>query len=450
MRNKKIVFSNIFTLLIISFSSLFSNSLAVFIFSTVIFIIGHLYALSIEKNKRDNAIYSFSIVLSALIIFATIYFFHTEINYEKFALEWKDEYKFWQMSQELSNLTSINEIFNEAYSFWRYHELPGYVFYIGSLGYIAESFFDGNNLLIQFLGSVLWGSLSTLILYKIFLIYFQKNDAVKYVLYFSLLSVVFSYSFFLLRDIIILFFYLLVFYIIIRKFSWAGLLKLLIISFIVWQIRLEHGLFVIVFSIYYLFNKFKNNKIILLFLIIAFVLIISSMLYDYFLKATSTINYYSDFSETSALEVDDSLGKYIYFMPSPLKELFRFINSQLQPFPSWNALSNSSDIYLRIVNFLPIIYTYFWFVVVFSLFKWFIIKRKYKSLSKDLILLFIIVLTFLIVVTMGSGGVRRIMCVYPFVYLIYCLLKSKMNNKYELMITNFQAFISYIDRKSVV
>ncbi len=443
MSRGKIVLSNILVLLIIAISSLLSYSLAVFVFSILIYTLGHIYSISIEKSKRENATFLFNIVLSALIFFATLYYFHTVVDYNSFALEWKDEYKFWQMSQELASFISIKEIFNETYSYWQYMGLPGYAFYIGSLGHIADNFLDGNNLLFQFLGSILWGSLSTLVLYKIFLLYFNKGVAFKNVLYFSLLSVVFSYSFFFLRDIIIVFFYLLVFNIVLRKFNWFGLLKIGLISFIVWQIRFEHGLFVIVFGGYYIYRRFKSNKFVLILSIISGLIVVGTLFYDSLFKASMTIERYSDFSESSALDVDDSLGKYIYSLPSPIKEIARFFNSQIQPFPSWIALSQSSNVYQGIVNILPIIYSLFWFVVVFSLMKWTIINKTYKLLSKDLILLSLIIFAFLFVVTMGSGGVRRIMCVYPFVYLIYCLCQSNISSKRELSRTKMQSILSY-------
>lgn len=67
---------------------------------------------------------------------------------------------------------------------------------------------DGNNLLYQFMGSVLFGSLFSIVLYKIFLLYIDGKKAFKNVLIFSLCSVVFSYGFLFLRDVVILFFYI--------------------------------------------------------------------------------------------------------------------------------------------------------------------------------------------------------------------------------------------------
>src|SRR5690606_40176135 len=54
-----------------------------------------------------------------------------------------------------------------------------------------------------------------------------------------------------------------IFYIILKKFHLVGILKILLIILIVWQLRLEHALFLLVFLIYYIYYGLKLNKIFL-------------------------------------------------------------------------------------------------------------------------------------------------------------------------------------------
>lgn len=443
MEKNKVIFSTLIVLFIITLSSLISNSMAVLVFSLFIFTIGHIYTRTIESQNRDNAVYLFNIVLSSLTVFATLHYLDTVVDYEVFAVDWRDEYKFWIISNDLSQLNSISDIFNESFSYWRYGDLPGYAFYIGSIAYIGEHFLDGNNLLLQFLGSVLWGSFLSIVIYKIFLLFFDSKQAFKKVLYFSLLSVVFATSFVFLRDIIITFFYALIFYICLKKFSFSGLLKLIFIVFIVWQIRIEHGLFIIIFICYYIYKRYKHNKIILYLIVLSALIVIVFLFRDYFLHSFSTIERYGIRGEGMALEVDDSLGKILFKLPFPVKEIAIFITSQIRPFPPWSGFASSStNFFAYIVNSLPMIYTLYWFIVVFSMFKWILVDKRFKLLPVDIKYLMMICVLFLFIVTQGSSGLRRIMCVYPFIYLVFSIIKAeKIKNKHFYKTRNHAVFI---------
>src|SRR5690625_221593 len=103
-----------------------------------------------------------------------------------------------------------------------------------------------------------------IVIYRLFLLFFNKPIAYKNVLFFSLFTVIFAYSFMLLRDTIIVFFYTLAFYIVLKKFSLKGLFQLLFISFLVWQIRYQHGLFIGLYILYYLYLRFERDKIIII------------------------------------------------------------------------------------------------------------------------------------------------------------------------------------------
>lgn len=444
MIRNKVFFSSVLVLLVMISAALVSSSLSVLFFSLFVFFLSHIYCFSIEKKNRDSGRQLLNILLIFLTLSATLHFLDTVVDYEEFAVDWRDEYKFWVISNELSRLPSISDIFKESYSNWIYGGLPGYAFYIGSIGHIAEVYFDGNNLLLQFFGSVLWSALSSIVIYKIFLLYFNKKDSFNNALTFSTLSVVFAYSFVFLRDIIIVFFYSLTFYIIVKKFTLSGLVKLLIIAFLTWQIRFEHGLFIFAFIGFYLYVRFKHYKLMLPITISVLSFVFLYLFYDMFFSAINTIEKYQTFSTVSALEVDDSIGKYIFKAPSPFKEMLMIVNSQIQPFPSWYSLSNSTNIFQVAANILPIIYSLFWFVIMFSLIKYTLFLKAYKSLSSPLKLISLIVLLFVFVISIGSGTARRIMCVYPFIYLIYCFFTKNINSKKITINTTRQAIMSYV------
>lgn len=443
MKNHQLTLSYISGIFSILLALIVGQSFAVFSLIIIFYCIGHLVSFSIERPNRKQGIILFNWVFSSLILFAILHYLYTVVNYNDFAVDWRDEYKFWVISEDFAHFNSLKTIYQDSFSLYKFKDLPGYAFYIGSLGFLAEHYFDGNHLLLQFIGTAIWSGMSSLLLYKIFLLYFHKKIAYIYAIQFALLTVSFAYSFMLLRDIIIAFFYLWVFYIILKKFHLVGILKILLIILIVWQLRLEHALFLLVFLIYYIYYGLKINKIFLWISIIGLGGALIVLFSRFFISALATVDRYGTRSESKALEVSDSLGKSLYNLPSPIQEMAFFITSQIRPFPSWNSLSNSSGFYDGIVSFLPIVYTLFWFVVVFSLLKMLIVHKVYQNISKELNMLLLICGLFLFIVSLGSSDARRIMAVYPIVFLFYAFGQSKMKKSQNKKM-KIEAIFSYL------
>jgi len=109
----------------------------------------------------------------------------------------------------------------------------------------------------------------------------------------------------------------------------------------------------------------------------------------------------------------------------------------MQPFPPWYDLLNSNNIFEAIVSVLPMVYSFFWFIVAFSLIKWLIVDKRYKNIRPELILLAIVGLVFLLG-NIANMALRRIMCVYPIFYLLYTIIRtnfsSKQNRKKTMML----------------
>lgn len=402
------------------------QSFAVLLFVMLFFIIGQTVCFSIDKKNRVPGFILFNLVFSFLILFSCLHYLDTVMHYEEFAVDWRDEYKFWLVSQDFSRYSSLSSIFQESYTAYVLKDLSGYALYIGSLAYLAENISDGNHLLLQFLGTSLWGGLLSLLLYKVFLIFMPKYESFRYVLVFSIFSVLFAFSFVLLRDILIAFCYLWVFYILLKKFSLSGIFKVVFIILIVWQLRMEHALFLVVFLMYYIYSKYSYNKIVVLLMAIFAGTILVFLFADALLQATLTIDRYGLRGETTALDIEDSLGKNLYFLPPVIKQIAIFIVSQIRPFPSWNSLEKSSNIYSGIVNLLPVFYTFYWFIILYTLLKIYLKQKIYRTISKELNLLLIICVGFLFVISQGASDARRIMYVYPFIFLIYAITQTKI------------------------
>lgn len=421
----------IIALLVILLTLLCSGSFASFLMASLIYAIGHVFCSSIKNNQRDKAKLLFNIVFSCLTLFACIHYLDTVVSWNSFAYDWKDEYKFWLLSEEISQYSTIKNLFYDCFTYRNIGggliDNPGYVFYVGSLALISENWLDGNNLLLQFLGSVMFGSLSSIVLYKIFLLYFDSKKAFKYVLTFSLCSVAFSYGFVFLRDISIFFFFALIIYFVHKKFKVYYLVLLILLSFITFQLRFEHGLFSVIFIGVYLYKSFRKVKIMIPFFIIIAVFI----LYKYFIEsidsALKTMEMYSEFTENSAQE-EGGLSIYIFRLPPIIKEIVLFLYVGMKPMPPWGDLISSPNIFKGIISLHTIIYELFWFLVYYLTFKWLVLNRKIKELPMDLIILIIVSIVF-IVLNLSNPNHRRIMAVYPIIYIVYCYTKEYILTK---------------------
>jgi hypothetical protein len=106
-----------------------------------------------------------------------------------------------------------------------------------------------------------------------------------------------------------------------------------------------------------------------------------------------------------------------------------------------------------IVESHTIIYEFFWFIVFYLILKWLIFDKKIKQLPSEIIWLFALSIIFLIL-NLSNPNHRRLMAVYPIIYLAYCLIKDKMPrnvvNKNKLALISIYAFgvIAYMILKA--
>lgn len=442
--------------LIIFFTTGSSSS---FMMSLITLFIGSLFTITIEKKDRIYGFNLFCIVFSAYTILALFHYLDIASDYSFFLRTGKDELNFFLFSESYKS-NSIPELFNTLMI--NQNQLvinnEGYLFYISSIASLATSYFDGNHILLQFLGSTLFGSLASILLFRFLILHVDAKKAFRFALIFMLFSAFNRYSISLLRDIHIAFFFLWGFVIISREFSLKGLFGLVVLTTIIWQLRYEHGVAFIFFIIYYIYIALQKRKGVFILLIIAIIAVSTPLIVTNYTKIEHTITIYEEFAETqTTLQGDDSFGKRISLLPSPLFEIAMLLYSQIQPFPSWGMLQDSRNIYGAVVSLLPIFYSFFWFVIIFSLIKWCVFEKRAKYLDPKIIILTIIVLIFLFIITTVNMNVRRIMSVYPVLYLVYVLIKNyhidKVNGsqttRYAIL-TYFSLIVVYLSMKAIL
>lgn len=427
------------------FAFFITLSSSTFYFSLFMLILGNVFAYLVgdrRNNYAENKVYN--IVFCFYVLLAINHFLGYQVDWSLFTQDWLDEYKFYLLT-DTNQYKSISENFKDSYISRDYLEYAGYVFYISTLASIANSFFDGNHLLLQFLGTTLFGILTSVLVFKILNIYVDTRKSFYYTLIFMFLSVFSFYSFNLLRDIPIAFFYTIGIYILISKNLNKKYLKLFLLLFLlllIWQLRFEHGLFFSLFILFYCFKVFKNNKNILILVSIVSISILSFLFFNHVSKLSSRLDMYSEFTQTIVDSKEDSFAKYIYQLPPITKEIGVIINSQIQPFPSWLLVESSTNVYKTIEGLLQIIYAFFWFIIFFSLCKWLFFERRVLLLKNEILVLSILCLIFLIANT-ANMTLRRIIVFYPFIFLLYILFKEVAITRQNFKVTTFYGCFLY-------
>lgn len=413
----------VFIAILISFVS--TGSFSAFFFSIFTWLVGYFFCLSIPRKARVDARKVLNTTLFVYIIFALCYYLGIEFNWSDFARDGRDEYLFWIESEQFAHYHSFYDIIQDCVIDQIHIENEAFLFYIGALAYFSEVCLDGNHLFLQFIGTVFWSILTIGMIYKILLLYFNSKIASYYTLLYSLCSIILGYSCVLLRDIHIGFFYAYTLYIVLKGFSLKGLLILIINLLIVLQFRYESGFFLSVFVIYYLYERYKNN---FLFLAIGGVLlcfIFIELFMDKFLGIQASMNNYIEYTDAAVASNKDSLALAFYKLPSPLREVMIVIYSQIQPFPSWMPLSGSTNLFSAICNMHFIVRAFFWYFITSTVFFVLVCQRKIKDMPSVFKYLLMIVLVFLVANTSNMAD-RRIMCVYPIIYLVYVWIRKTL------------------------
>lgn len=429
---------------IVSGSFLF-DSLSSVVFGIFILLVGNFFGYITNNNDmRNKAISAFNIIFIFYILLAFIHYLGYLDDWSSFTVDTKDEYKFYIMA-DTNKYYTISEIFVKCFLDRAYLEYGLYVFYISSLASISYNYIDGHNLLVQQLGTVLFGSMTTLVVYKMLAVYVNSIKSFKYTLTFMALSLFSYYSFVLLRDIPIAFFFAFGVYIVLKKKNnkFLDLILLFITNWIVWELRSEHGFIFTLLVLYYCYKNFKSNKILLLTLGLTGVFVFSLITLSYKERALQSFDKYDDFTSESVNANQDSIGKILYGLPPGIKQISIVAVSQIQPFPSWGPLLESKNIYNVFLGSLQIICQIFWFLIYFSILKWILLDRKNKFIRNEILIVLLICIVFFLINSINMT-LRRIIGMYPFIYLLYVVTKETAVSAKENSITKLYALLCYI------
>lgn len=308
------------------------------------------------------------------------------------------------------------------------HEF-GYRFFI----IFSNNCLDGASIFTLTYIHTIFGILSSLLVYRLFLLYFDPRVSYKYTLIFALCSPFLIYSTVILRDIVIAFFYLLVYDIVLRDFKVRSIIPILLLTVLTLGCRLYSGLFLLSFLLFYIYKGISSTRYAKPMIIIAG-LIFVGIVSQYVLGSEILTHSQEELNGYVEYDADRSTGfsAKLAGLPSGAKELALSIYSQVHPFPFYELVklaNNAPTLLLSIVKSLSVLWWYFIFYgLCYALF----IKKKVFVYNLFDYMLFGIIAIY-IVLNSTQIDVRRIMAVYPLIYLYY--------------VRSFVTYGSYIERK---
>ncbi|KUK56776.1 MAG: NADH dehydrogenase subunit 2, partial [Bacteroidetes bacterium 38_7] len=139
-------------------------------------------------------------------------------------------------------------------------------------------------------------------------------------------------------------------------------------------------------------------------------------------QSLEEISYYQEFSN-ERVNVSGGLSKYLINLPIGIKQIVLTLYSQFHPFPPFSPLLSASTFSQFYMSILVFIYSVWWAFIFFPLLIYLFFKGALKKIKLEFRLLFIIALIFIMVNT-AHIDVRRMMPVYPILYLIYLIIKK--------------------------
>lgn len=333
---------------------------------------------------------------------------------------------FLRVSEYSKSSRYIGPNFFDVYS-TRVQQGTGFDFTSWLYGRLSYLLGGSNSLTYQKILVVWFSAMIVPFLYNTSKYYFDSHYSKIIAITFGLFSYNFVYSALFLRDMPIALFMAIGFYIINGNFNIKKLVVLILLSLITWTFRPSHGFFYLIFAMVYLMRpELTGNKFFLgtyRFIIIAFVIsyfVVSNALNFSDSTINTALRYY-EYSDSNIQEGGLG-GSFYHSLPTFLKPVFRVITSQLNPFPFTSGIytvhvNEPQGGQVQYLSFPYISAGIFWFVIIGLLFYGMLNKRIRDRVPSKLLFGFLIALLLLLTAASASHSVRRLLGVYPIMYL---------------------------------
>lgn len=427
----------ILTFAVLLGTSFIENNLAVLITGFVYIALGVLFTAFLSKKEFKNSLFLFFLFFQIYLLHMSIVHHGLELLYNRSNIA-QDELWFYATSNQItSSLKSGYTLFDLA-DIFEYHESPAYIYLSGWLA-IFSNYAGFNSVFIQKLIIVFFASLIPVVLYLILKMYVKEKTAVYGAVVYGMFTFITPISTMVLRDIPVALTYIIFFLFIIEKVSIRNIILISIVSVFSYFLRVETGIFLIGMSSVYLiygFNYFVKNKtiriaVISILIFTFFTLLLQFNFIDMFLKVNeASIDHASENAQKG------SLAMKLISLPYGLNIISMAIFSQMQPFPSWIVLKDFG-ILLLFSMIGGITWFFVWSFLIYGIFK----LKILKIIDIKLKYLFYFSIIYIVLIGGSEGVTRRLLAVYPVIFLISLLSFIEINKKNKFIIIFITSFV---------
>ena len=434
MNNCILSIATVVVLIIVGALSVSIASVAMLLFTLLI---GFIFTRALANNYEEFNLLTSALLFSFVVVtfLVTMQWLSIEYDWSSFADYDNDHYKFFMASQDGASARSIPSIFDNCVLGGVYWENGGYYFLIQLIAFIANNLFDGNCVILQLLGSTaffVWFS----VFFSKTLMYFCPNEKVKYYTFFYIaFCPLILHSLGIHRDVHVAFFYMVLIYLTLCKNANVITVGLqLLIAFILFYFREQHGLFAVSFvGLSLLLSQSRSKWVLILVAIAAFVAFGVTIAYIIGSNLADTNDFYNAYRDAALSGLDSGLGRYVYMLPTPIKELAQIVVLQMR-FPPWGALEVASNPYAMVVGVEGFLVAALWFYIFVCIIAY-LVKYGFtqlpKSLSYGMLFLFIFLL-----LNSSNFDSRRVVCMYPFMFIPYVYMKEFVATDYFARLVN--------------
>lgn len=246
------------------------------------------------------------------------------------------------------------------------------------------------------------------------------------------LSVVLFYSVGLMRDIHIALIYAIGIYIITGNgVSIKKYIILMILGVAAYFIRIENGLFFLAFIAAWSIQSGGKYKIAMIFfaiLCLAYLIYWIGGISTIIDTATATADIYQ--GRAGVYANTGSLGMKLNKLPIPFNYLAKSAFGQIDPFPFWARMVKQQTV-VRKLFFVPeavagLFWFYVWLRLLFNFRRTIAFFARYKYA-------FGLALLYIIMVSVGQANPRRLMAVYPMIYLCFFYIDNRVFRLKEIL-----------------
>lgn len=297
--------------------------------------------------------------------------------------------------------------------------------YLNTIAMFANNTLGGFSVFGLTLCQTCWGALCSILLFKILTRRFDADKAYKYTLYFVLCSHFLFYSTVIIRDILICFLFLVAFDIVDQKFSWSGVVKLLVVIAVAWGIRLYSGVFAVSFLGYYFYVNMRNSRlrhvatfIFAIILLAAASSILASSLME------QTVSEMNEYEELSAERSAGGVVSRLQSLPPGISQLAIVLFTMIKPLPPFSIYIGVESFSNFVMSTMVLVAGCFWFVVFYSLCHQLIIKKFITIIPFENVVLLLVCLVFMLA-NAAHPDVRRMMPVFPILYMQFVEINKR-------------------------